>query len=26
MIVLFWASEIFDRDRADTHASEVLRG
>jgi UDP-2-acetamido-2,6-beta-L-arabino-hexul-4-ose reductase len=26
MIVLFWASEIFDRDRADTHANEVLRG
>jgi UDP-2-acetamido-2,6-beta-L-arabino-hexul-4-ose reductase len=26
MIVLFWASEIFDRDRPDTHASEVLRG
>jgi UDP-2-acetamido-2,6-beta-L-arabino-hexul-4-ose reductase len=26
MIVLFWACEIFDRDRPDTHASEVLRG
>jgi UDP-2-acetamido-2,6-beta-L-arabino-hexul-4-ose reductase len=26
MIVLFWASEIFDRERPDTHASEVLRG
>ena len=26
MIVLFWASEILDRDRPDTHASEVLRG
>jgi UDP-2-acetamido-2,6-beta-L-arabino-hexul-4-ose reductase len=26
MIVLFWASEIFDRDRPDTHGSEVLRG
>jgi UDP-2-acetamido-2,6-beta-L-arabino-hexul-4-ose reductase len=26
MIVLFWASEIFDRDRPDTHAGEVLRG
>jgi UDP-2-acetamido-2,6-beta-L-arabino-hexul-4-ose reductase len=26
MIVLFWASEIFDRDRPDTHATEVLRG
>lgn len=26
MIVLFWASEIFDRDRPDTHAIEVLRG
>jgi UDP-2-acetamido-2,6-beta-L-arabino-hexul-4-ose reductase len=26
MIVLFWASEILDRDRSDTHFSEVLRG
>ena len=26
MIVLFWASEILDRDRTDTHFSEVLRG
>ena len=26
MIVLFWASEILDRDRPDTHSSEVLRG
>lgn len=26
MIVLFWASEIFDRERPDTHGSEVLRG
>ena len=26
MIVLFWASEILDRDRTDTHVSEVLRG
>ena len=26
MIVLFWASEILDRDRPDTYASEVLRG
>jgi len=26
MIVLFWASEILDRDRPDTHFSEVLRG
>jgi UDP-2-acetamido-2,6-beta-L-arabino-hexul-4-ose reductase len=26
MIVLFWASEILDRNRPDTYASEVLRG
>jgi UDP-2-acetamido-2,6-beta-L-arabino-hexul-4-ose reductase len=26
MIVLFWASEILDRDRPDTHPSEVRRG
>jgi UDP-2-acetamido-2,6-beta-L-arabino-hexul-4-ose reductase len=26
MIVLFWASEILDRDRPDTHFCEVLRG
>jgi UDP-2-acetamido-2,6-beta-L-arabino-hexul-4-ose reductase len=26
MIVLFWASEIFEPGRPDTHASEVLRG
>jgi UDP-2-acetamido-2,6-beta-L-arabino-hexul-4-ose reductase len=26
MVVLFWASEILDRDRPDTHFSEVLRG
>ena len=26
MIVLFWASEILNRDRTDTHFSEVLRG
>ncbi len=26
MIVLFWASEILDRDRPDTHFLEVLRG
>jgi len=26
MVVLFWASEIFDRDRPDTYASEVRRG
>jgi UDP-2-acetamido-2,6-beta-L-arabino-hexul-4-ose reductase len=26
MIVLFWASEILDRDRPDTHTSEVRRG
>ena len=26
MIVLFWASEILDRDWPDTYASEVLRG
>jgi UDP-2-acetamido-2,6-beta-L-arabino-hexul-4-ose reductase len=26
MIVLFWASEIFDRDRPDTFGSEVLHG
>jgi UDP-2-acetamido-2,6-beta-L-arabino-hexul-4-ose reductase len=26
MIVLFWASEIFARDRTDTHFGEVLRG
>jgi UDP-2-acetamido-2,6-beta-L-arabino-hexul-4-ose reductase len=26
MIVLFWASEILDRDRADTYFSEVRRG
>ncbi len=26
MVVLFWASEILDRDRMDTHFSEVLRG
>lgn len=26
MIVLFWASEILDRDRRDTYSSEVLRG
>lgn len=26
MIVLFWASEILDRDRPDTHFDEVLRG
>ena len=26
MIVLFWASEILDRERPDTHFSEVLRG
>jgi UDP-2-acetamido-2,6-beta-L-arabino-hexul-4-ose reductase len=25
MVVLFWASEIFDRERPDTHALEVLR-
>lgn len=25
MVVLFWASEILDRDRPDTHFSEVLR-
>jgi len=25
MIVLFWASETLDRDRSDTHFSEVLR-
>ena len=26
MIVLFWASEILNRDRTDTHPSEVRRG
>ena len=26
MIVLFWASEVFDPDRPDTHFVEVLRG
>jgi len=26
MVVLFWASEILDRDHPDTHSSEVLRG
>ena len=26
MIVLFWASEILDPQRPDTHSSEVLRG
>jgi UDP-2-acetamido-2,6-beta-L-arabino-hexul-4-ose reductase len=26
VIVLFWASEILDRDRADTYFSEVRRG
>ena len=26
LIVLFWASEILDRDRPDTHSSEVRRG
>ena len=26
MIVLFWASEILDRERTDTHVCEVLRG
>ena len=26
MIVLFWASEIFDPQRPDTHYDEVLRG
>lgn len=26
MIVLFWASEILDRDRPDTYFSEVLHG
>ncbi len=26
MIVLFWASEILDRERPDTHSLEVLRG
>jgi hypothetical protein len=26
MIVLFWASEILDPQRPDTHAAEVLRG
>ncbi len=26
MVVLFWASEILDRDHPDTHPSEVLRG
>jgi UDP-2-acetamido-2,6-beta-L-arabino-hexul-4-ose reductase len=26
MVVLFWASEILDRDRADTYFSEVRRG
>ena len=26
MVVLFWASEILDRDRPDTYFSEVLRG
>jgi UDP-2-acetamido-2,6-beta-L-arabino-hexul-4-ose reductase len=26
MIVLFWASEILDRQRTDTHFLEVLRG
>jgi UDP-2-acetamido-2,6-beta-L-arabino-hexul-4-ose reductase len=26
MVVLFWASEILDRDRTDTYFSEVLRG
>jgi UDP-2-acetamido-2,6-beta-L-arabino-hexul-4-ose reductase len=26
MIVLFWASEIFDPQHPDTHAAEVLRG
>jgi hypothetical protein len=24
--VLFWASEILDRDHPDTHPCEVLRG
>jgi UDP-2-acetamido-2,6-beta-L-arabino-hexul-4-ose reductase len=26
LVVLFWASEILDRDRTDTHFSEVMRG
>jgi len=26
MITLFWASEVFDPNRPDTYASEVLRG
>jgi UDP-2-acetamido-2,6-beta-L-arabino-hexul-4-ose reductase len=26
MIVLFWASEILDPQRPDTHPAEVLRG
>lgn len=26
MIVLFWASEILDQERPDTHSLEVLRG
>lgn len=26
LVVLFWASEILDRDRPDTHACEVIRG
>ena len=26
MVVLFWASEILEQDRPDTHSSEVLRG
>jgi len=25
MVVLFWASEVLERDRPDTHACEVLR-
>jgi len=25
LVVLFWASEILDRDRPDTHACEVIR-
>lgn len=26
MVVLFWASEVFDPARPDTHGSEVIRG
>jgi len=26
MVVLFWASEILDQQRPDTHFLEVLRG